>query len=63
MKHCKMYYAGYKHLTCDRNTHQHRLLNLQTNEVELWCPIPSDIKIGIPYKNTFLKFQEMEDER
>jgi hypothetical protein len=54
MKHCMMYYAGYRHLSCDKNTHTHTLLNLNTNELELWktCRHAN----GIRYKNTSLKF-------
>lgn len=59
MKHCKMYYAGYIHLSCDSRTHIHRLLNLQTRQVELWRTV-GRTGFGIPYKNTFLAFLTFE---
>lgn len=58
MRHCMMYYAGYKHLSCDRATHEHRLQNLHTKQVEIW--VPNHYQVGIPYKNTFLEFKECE---
>lgn len=59
MKHCMMYYAGYKHLSCDTKTHTHKLYNLSTHEVEIWQPTRG---LGIPYKNTKLRFTEMDCE-
>lgn len=58
MKHCKMYYAGYQHLSCDTKTHTHRLLNIESGEIEIWQACRC--KIGIPYKNTTLRFLQMD---
>ena len=57
-KHCMMYYAGYKYLNYNRKTGNHRLLNLQTGDIEIWHSTSG--KIGIPYKNTFLYFVDIE---
>lgn len=58
MRHSIMEIAGYKHLTCDRNDHTHRLLNLTTHDIEVW-EITHD-NVGIPYKNTYLRFKDIE---
>lgn len=61
MKHCLMELAGYKHLSCDKVTHIHRLLNLETKEVELWILAPPGA-CGIRYKNSYLTFLDFETE-
>lgn len=62
MKLCKMKLAGYQHLSCDRKTHTHRLLNLQTNQIEIWVSVGQD-RIGISYKNTKLAFFSFEHDQ
>lgn len=54
MKHSTLYYAGYKHLSCDNKTHTHRLLNLSTKEIELWAPTTDGC--GILYEDAILMF-------
>lgn len=58
MRHSRMFYAGYKHLTCDRSDHTHRLLNLETKQIEIWEETRDSL--GIPYRNTHLRFRNIE---
>lgn len=58
MKHCKMYYAGYQHLSCDTKTHIHKLKNIDTGQIEMWKTCRC--QTGIPYKNSNLVFLRME---
>ncbi len=54
MEHRYLKYAGYKHLSCDRKTRIHKLLNLETKQIEIWEE--SDLNVGVPFKNTHLIF-------
>jgi len=58
MKHSYIFMAGYEHLSCDKQTHEHRLRNMDTGYIEIWESCHD--KIGIPYKNTHLRFKGVE---
>lgn len=48
--------GGYKYLGYDRASHEHSLLNLGSNTIEIWFANKNHASYGLIYKNTHLEF-------